>query len=123
MPDTAEAYSDDAVPAAPVLVAVPDPDPEQAPEPTPRLAPLPRRVRLASLAAELREPRRPREEPAEDPNDSPPSAVSPAVSSRSSATIGAFQRQSRIARTNAETEHDPAPPAPRAEPSREEDRR
>ena len=123
MPDTAEAYSDDAVPAAPVLVAVPDPDPEQVPEPTPRLAPLPRRVRLASLAAELREPRRPREEPAEDPNDSPPSAVSPAVSSRSSATIGAFQRQSRIARTNAETEHDPAPPAPRAEPSREEDRR
>ena len=124
-PDISETYSGDDVPAAPVLVAVPDPDPEQAPapEPAPRLAPLPRRVRLASLAAELREPRRPREEPAEDPDDSPPSAVSPAVSSRSSATIGAFQRQSRIARTIAETEHDPAHPAPRAEPSREEDRR
>jgi two-component sensor histidine kinase len=123
--DPFEAYSDDSARAAPVLVAVPDPepDPEPAPESPPRLAPLPRRVRLASLAAELREPRPARDGAAEDSNDSPPSAVSPAVSSRSSATIGAFQRQSRIARTIDETEHDPAPPAPRAEPSREEDRR
>jgi len=115
--DRSDAYSEDTAPAAPVLVAVPDP------EPAPRLAPLPRRVRLASLAAELREPRPAQDEAAEDRNDSPPSAVSPAESARSSATIGAFQRQSRIARTVAETEQDPAHPAARAEPTREEDRR
>ena len=121
-PDTVDAHSDEGGPrAAPVLVAVPDPDP--APEPKPRLAPLPRRVRLASMAAELRESRASADdEPAEDVRDSPPHAVSPAGLSRSSATIGAFQRQSRIARTVEETEQIPAHPAPRAEPTREEDR-
>jgi len=105
----------------PILVAVrgaaPDPPP-----PAPRLDPLPRRVRLASLATELREPRRPADEPAEDRAGSQQPTMT-AESARSSAAIGAFQRQSRIARTAEEADHDLAHPAPRAEPTREEDRR
>ena len=113
--------------SAPVLVAVRSApaEPDPGPAPPQRLAPLPRRVRLASLAAELREPLPgPRDEPAEE-RDAPPDGPrdgSAAVPTRSSATIGAFQRQSRIARSAEEADRDPAPPAPRAEPSREEDR-
>ena len=120
-----DAYAEHNAVAAPVLVAVRSAEPD--PEPAPRLDPLPRRVRLASLAAELREPRRTREAREESEsarNDSPPSAVSGGDLSRSSATIGAFQRQSRIARTVEQTDPaDPVLPAPRAEPTREEDRR
>ena len=117
---------EDGVPTSPVLVALRDPATQPEPEaPAPRLAPLPRRVRLASLAAELREPRHapPPDETAKDLDDSAPHVVSPAAPGRSSATIGAFQRQSRIARTAAEADlPDSAHPAPRAEPTREEDR-
>ena len=117
---------EDGVLTSPVLVALRDPAPQPEPEaPAPRLAPLPRRVRLASLAAELREPRHapPPDETAKDLDDSAPHVVSPAAPGRSSATIGAFQRQSRIARTAAEADlPDSAHPAPRAEPTREEDR-
>jgi signal transduction histidine kinase len=131
---------------APVLVAMRSVEPEEeleaelAPEPepdvpsvwvappllelepgAPRLDPLPRRVRLASLAAELREPRPAADEPADDvaERQSPPRSAEPG---RSSATIGAFQRQSRIARKAEEADRDPVHPAPRAEPTREEDR-
>jgi signal transduction histidine kinase len=90
-------------------------------EPAPRLDPLPRRVRLASLAAELREPRPGADEPADDQAERQPPPIS-AEPGRSSATIGAFQRQSRIARTAEEADRDPVHPAPRAEPTREEDR-
>jgi hypothetical protein len=127
-PDAAEdAYADDGIPNAPVLIAVRDPDRDPEPDtPAPRFAPLPRGARLVGLAAELREPRHAPspDEPAKDSDDSAPHVVSPAEPDRSSATIGAFQRQSRIARTAAEADlHDSAHPAPRAEPTREEDRR
>lgn len=75
-------------------------------------APLPKRVRQASLAAELRRPPRPRTEEAAGPP-----ATSP---ERSGAAIGAFQRQSRLTygtRRPQRPEDDPAtgasPPEPR----------
>jgi len=110
---------------APVLVAVRNTPQDPEPEPAPRLSPLPRRVRLASLATELREPRESSDDAAEDQPGSQTPPGSAAVS-RSSATIGAFQRQSRIARTVEEADDDPghnANPVSRAEPTREEDRR
>ncbi|HEY3867113.1 MAG TPA: sensor histidine kinase [Actinocrinis sp.] len=67
------------------------------PDPAPPLDPLPRRVRQASLVAELRdlhetggdEPADPDEPPADSPAHEP---------SRSGAAVAAFQRQSRLAR-------------------------
>ena len=66
-------------------------------DPSGELDPLPRRVRAESLAAELREPRA--EDgaavPAQADADPDPLTYQPA---RSGATVGAFQRQSRLAR-------------------------
>jgi hypothetical protein len=58
--------------------------------------PLPQRVRQASLAAELRVPAEP-EEP-----DGQETWAMPEQAGRSGATIGAFQRQSRRARSGAD---------------------
>ncbi|MGI5455956.1 nitrate- and nitrite sensing domain-containing protein [Streptomyces sp. CA-249302] len=67
----------------------------------PSTEPLPKRVRMASLADELRDPDADvRSAPAED---RPP--VRNGSPARSGATIGAFQRQSRIARQGAFTAH------------------
>jgi signal transduction histidine kinase len=93
-----------------------DSDAAQSPEP------LPRRVRQASLVAELRETRAGAgdEEPPED------SAVDPRVPGprRSAATVGAFQRESRRTRL-AEDDDPPALPRPSSdtEQTREEDER
>ncbi|MET7646049.1 nitrate- and nitrite sensing domain-containing protein [Streptomyces sp. NPDC005426] len=79
--------------------------------------PLPRRVRQASLADELRI------DPASGPAaSSPPSRPADPLSRpaprRAGAAIGAFQRRSRAARATDEPPARPAPPAPL--PSREE---
>jgi hypothetical protein len=58
--------------------------------------PLPQRVRQASLAAELRVPAEP------DEPDEPETWAMPDQAGRSGATIGAFQRQSRRARSGAD---------------------
>ncbi|HEX4787311.1 MAG TPA: nitrate- and nitrite sensing domain-containing protein [Actinospica sp.] len=93
----------------------------RSPDPagTPRLEPLPRRVRQANLAAELREARgegaeaAPKGAAAEpDPRTERPG--------RSVATIGAFQRQSRRARLAADGEPFPPRPASSGEQTTEE---
>ncbi|MGW2179624.1 nitrate- and nitrite sensing domain-containing protein [Streptomyces sp. NPDC001732] len=77
--------------------------------------PLPRRVRQASLADELRiapaAPNRPGRQ------ENPPSR--PAAPRRAGAAIGAFQRRSRAARATDEASAQPAPPATPL-PTREE---
>ncbi len=83
----------------------------------PPLKPLPRRVRQESLAAELREtPRAEHDLRTQADFDTAPPAHEP---SRSAATIGAFQRQSREARLAADDEPlstDEPPPPPTHEP-------
>ncbi|MFF4813910.1 nitrate- and nitrite sensing domain-containing protein [Kitasatospora sp. NPDC001309] len=103
--------------------------------------PLPQRVRQASLAAELRVPPPTRQEwvdpaaglpgagqPAAAPSGHPQGAERPEHPERaerpvrrSGATIGAFQRQSRAARSQDSGEHPlparPTPPAPPAPPA------
>ncbi|MFC8519826.1 nitrate- and nitrite sensing domain-containing protein [Streptomyces sp. NPDC057257] len=80
----------------------PAPRPADAPEPRlPSTEPLPKRVRMASLVDELRDP---------DGDTRPtPAPERPAArtggAARSGATIGAFQRQSRMARQGAFTAH------------------
>ena len=89
----------------------------------PGLKPLPKRVRLANLAAELRE----QPPPAEQEQDSGAAAseqdAPPPWSTRSGATIGAFQRQSRIARGAAQDEDFTTQPTPGLGATREEDGR
>ncbi|MFF1717953.1 sensor histidine kinase [Streptomyces sviceus] len=71
---------------------------------TPDVRPLPKRVRLASLADELRDPNAGL---GVQPTDEQTSARRPAPT-RSGATIGAFQRQSRMVRRDVPpTDHDP----------------
>lgn len=89
--------------------------------------PLPRRVRQASLVAELRETRETREgEGAADApsheDESAAIAAAPAPE-RSAATVGAFQRQSRRARLTADGEASDARRSPEAGQTREEDGR
>ncbi|MEU3573837.1 nitrate- and nitrite sensing domain-containing protein [Kitasatospora sp. NPDC036755] len=78
-------------------------------------APLPQRVRQASLAAELRvpPPAQPQwvERPAEDTTPAGPFERTERPVRRSGAAIGAFQRQSRAARAQDSGEH-PLPTAP-----------
>ncbi|MFE9442250.1 nitrate- and nitrite sensing domain-containing protein [Streptomyces sp. NPDC006602] len=70
----------------------------------PDVQPLPKRVRLASLADELRDPTAALRAPATD-EQMPARRSAPA---RSGATIGAFQRQSRMVRRDASpTDHEP----------------
>lgn len=70
----------------------------------PDVQPLPKRVRLASLADELRDP-------AAGPGTSPADEQTPdrrSAPARSGATIGAFQRQSRMVRRDVPpTDHEP----------------
>ncbi|HEU5333544.1 MAG TPA: nitrate- and nitrite sensing domain-containing protein [Actinocrinis sp.] len=87
----------------------------------PPLDPLPRRVRQASLVAELREKHG---GGGEAPADGDAQTVRPAhAPGRSAATVGAFQRQSRLARLAADDEAAPAGPSPDTEQSRQEDGR
>ena len=105
-----------------ILTAVGGRAPESAEAPAaPSLAPLPRRVRQASLVAELREARGgagdapAHEEPETDPR--------PAGFARSAATVGAFQRRSRLARLAADGEPSLPSPSSDAEQTKEEDGR
>ncbi len=85
------------------------------------LKPLPKRVRLASLATELREYRAPG-----DPDAGTSNAEQDAptlLPQRSGATIGAFQRQSRLARAAAKDEDPATQPEPGLSTSPEEDER
>ncbi|MFD3582666.1 nitrate- and nitrite sensing domain-containing protein [Streptomyces sp. NPDC058683] len=95
--------------------------------PTASSDPLPRRVRQASLAAELRDPscvyaENPLVETSgTEPEPEPlPRRISPR---RSGATVGAFQRQSRIARLGPDSDQQPTPPSPGHDGARKEDRR
>ena len=91
--------------------------------------PLPRRVRQASLVTELREPP-PSYPAAEPPRTGPAAAQAPLprrTGSRSGATVGAFQRQSRASRlrpdTGGQTDHQPTHPSPGPDRARKEDGR
>jgi hypothetical protein len=89
----------------------------------PGLDPLPKRVRLANLVTELREPRSssPGAQDAEAPaavQDAPP-----LLPRRSGAAIGAFQRQSRLARSAADDEDATTQPTPGLSATREGDGR
>ncbi|QES04224.1 histidine kinase [Streptomyces venezuelae] len=92
--------------------------PEQAP-PLDADPPLPRRVRQASLVDELKVTPDPAATPTAPPNWQDDPLLRP-VPRRAGATIGAFQRRSRAARTSAEQPAAPEPTAP-AHPT-EEDR-
>ena len=89
------------------------------PEPKAPLEPLPRRVRQASLVTELREAR----ETGGDAEPEPDALESVRAQGpdRSSATIGAFQRQSRRARLAADGEPPLTSPSSGSEQIREED--
>ncbi|MGW4909806.1 nitrate- and nitrite sensing domain-containing protein [Streptomyces sp. NPDC004270] len=89
--------------------------------------PLPRRVRQASLAAELRDPscvyaEKPLVETSETETEPEPlpRRISPR---RSGATVGAFQRQSRMARLGPDSDQQPTQPSPRHDGARKEDGR
>ncbi|MEU9290366.1 nitrate- and nitrite sensing domain-containing protein [Streptomyces sp. NPDC048275] len=91
--------------------------------PTASSEPLPRRVRQASLAAELREPscvyaEAPHVETSE--TEPLPRRIAPR---RSGATVGAFQRQSRIARLGLDSDQQPTHPSPGHDGARKEDTR
>ncbi|MFJ5073259.1 nitrate- and nitrite sensing domain-containing protein [Streptomyces sp. NPDC088553] len=73
-------------------------------------SPLPRRVRQASLVEELRVAPAPAPAPAAGPAPGP--TTSAPAQRRAGATIGAFQRRSRAARTTAEGPAAPEPTAP-----------
>ncbi|GAA3912992.1 hypothetical protein GCM10023084_76130 [Streptomyces lacrimifluminis] len=117
-----------AAPSAPP--ARPTPPSAQAPAPAPTASqnPLPRRVRQASLATELREA-----PPSYDtePQGSGPSASAQPLprrgGTRSGATVGAFQRQSRAARLRPDADHQPSSqptnPSPGPDRARKEDGR
>ena len=109
-------------PAAPRPVLVDtdtDADTEPGPVGEPVLEPLPRRVRQASLAAELREARPDGGNRQREPDwQVPPARHEP---SRSGASIGAFQRQSRLARRTVDDEHPSIHPVPDRVPAPEED--
>ncbi|MFL4951578.1 nitrate- and nitrite sensing domain-containing protein [Streptomyces sp. MMS24-I31] len=88
--------------------------------PTASSGPLPRRVRQASLAAELRRPswayaEKSRVETSETETETLPR--------RSGAAVGAFQRQSRIARLGPDSGQQPTQPSPGHDGTRKEDRR
>ncbi|MFF0011237.1 nitrate- and nitrite sensing domain-containing protein [Streptomyces sp. NPDC005374] len=94
-----------AAPGAPTRTAAPD------------VRPLPKRVRQASLADELRDPDA-AAQPAPDEREARPRPA-PA---RSGATVGAFQRQSRMARrTTTTADHGPADALPTRRSSPTED--
>jgi hypothetical protein len=95
-----------------------------APAPPPRLEPLPKRVRQASLAAGLQEAP-PRYD--DGPYAAPAAQPLPRRGGeprRSGAAVGAFQRQSRLARLAADPDHHSTHhPAPGHDRTRKEDGR
>lgn len=101
--------------------------------PTTSSEPLPRRVRQASLAAELRDPPRvyaeaPHVETSETKTETETETETEplplrSAPRRSGATIGAFQRQSRIARLGPDSDQQPTHPSPGHDGARKEDRR
>ncbi|MGY1500621.1 nitrate- and nitrite sensing domain-containing protein [Streptomyces sp. QTS52] len=108
----------------------PAPTPAQAPAPAPTASqnPLPRRVRQASLATELREA--PPPYATEPPHTGPGTGAQPLprrTGARSGATVGAFQRQSKAARLRPDADqqpgHPPTHPAPGPDRARKEDGR
>lgn len=102
----------------PALVGAAGAEPDPADETG--LDPLPRRVRQASLATELREARLDSARPQPEPDTG---ALSERHEpSRTGASIGAFQRQSRLARRAAVGGHPPTHPASDRTPDPEEDR-
>lgn len=111
--------------------ARPTPPPAQAPAPGAPAAsqnPLPRRVRQASLATELREA--PPSYGTEPRRTGPGTGAQPLprrTGTRSGATVGAFQRQSRAARLRPDTDHQPSHqptnPSPGPDRARKEDGR
>ena len=115
---------------APATPSVPPTRPAPAPAQAPAEAatagqkPLPRRVRQASLANELREA------PPSYATEPPRTAAQPLprrTGSRSGATVGAFQRQSRAARNRPDADqqptHQPTSPSPGPDGARKEDGR
>ena len=90
--------------------------------PAPRMDPLPRRVRQANLVTELRAP-----QPAQgDPRTAAATLQEPPRPEprRSGAAVGAFQRQSRLARLENGTDHHsahPTHPSPGRDRTRKED--
>ncbi|MFI1353183.1 nitrate- and nitrite sensing domain-containing protein [Streptomyces sp. NPDC020898] len=90
--------------------------------------PLPRRVRQASLASELREPP-PSYASGEAPRTGPGAAqpLPRRKGARSGATVGAFQRQSKAARLRPDAghqpDHQPTHPSPGPDRARKEDGR
>ncbi|MET8829830.1 nitrate- and nitrite sensing domain-containing protein [Streptomyces sp. NPDC004610] len=101
-------------------------DPPARPTPPPPTAqdpqPLPRRVRQASLATELRQP--PPAHPETPRTDPATTAALPRRTGvRSGATLGAFQRQSRAARLRPAPDSRPNHPAPGPDGTRKEDER
>ncbi|MFE4664025.1 nitrate- and nitrite sensing domain-containing protein [Streptomyces sp. NPDC056734] len=116
----------------------PPPPPPSVPTPAPAAAPrqdrqdrqvtepLPRRVRQASLATELRQPppvyqEAPHLDPASGTGGVPP--LPRRAGGRSGSTVGAFQRQSRTARLRPASDQPPNHPAPGSEGTRKEDGR
>ncbi|MFE2042652.1 nitrate- and nitrite sensing domain-containing protein [Streptomyces sp. NPDC059477] len=110
----------------------PPPPPPSVPAPAPAAAPrqdtepLPRRVRQASLATELRQPppvyqEAPHLDPTTAMGGVPP--LPRRTGARSGATVGAFQRQSRTARLRPASDPQPNHPAPGPEGTRKEDGR
>ena len=89
----------------------------------PGLKPLPKRIRLANLAAELREQQPLAEQEQDSGETADEQDAPPPWSARSGATIGAFQRQSRIARAAAQDEDFTTQPTPGLGATREEDGR
>ncbi|WP_327695080.1 sensor histidine kinase [Streptomyces sp. NBC_00459] len=108
--------------------ARPAPAQASAPAPTTSQNPLPRRVRQASLASELREA--PPSYDTELPRAGSGTSAQPLprrTGARSGATVGAFQRQSRAARLRPDAEHQPSHqptnPSPGPDGARKEDGR
>ncbi|MEV6172669.1 nitrate- and nitrite sensing domain-containing protein [Streptomyces sp. NPDC051954] len=99
-----------------------EPPARPAPAPGPSTGPLPRRVRQASLASELRRPPPAYpDEPSTDPAGAQP--LPRRTGARSGATVAAFQRQSRTARLRPAPDQQPNHPAPGPERTRKEDGR
>ncbi|WP_052745238.1 nitrate- and nitrite sensing domain-containing protein [Streptomyces sp. WM6386] len=100
--------------------------PAPAPAPPSQVNPLPRRVRQASLVPELRVP--PPTPTHDDGTPTAPSEPQPPRGQRTEArragtTVGAFQRQSRVARNTPDSDHQTTSTSPGPDWDRKDDRR